>query len=152
MLRCCHFHHLKCCHFRCRSLVFALVSGGVGGFGSKREEVWEDFHFKQAKLCPSVTWLPQQPLLQCPPTSCLLLAIFPFNSCLLLFSPLPSSLSRIVFPPWIAVPIRWIASHRHLSLMCRMLHYFPLFPPFFHRITTWLSCECHSRFSIHILY
>lgn len=26
-----------------------------GGGGSKREEVWEDFHFKQVKLCPAVT-------------------------------------------------------------------------------------------------
>lgn len=29
--------------------------GGGGWMGGKREEVWEDFHFKQAKLCPAVT-------------------------------------------------------------------------------------------------
>lgn len=52
MLRCCHFHHLKCCHFRCRSLVFAIGSGGWRE--GKREEVWEDFHFKQAQLCHAV--------------------------------------------------------------------------------------------------
>lgn len=56
MLRCCHFHHLKCCHFRCWSLAFAMGSNGVeGGREGKREEVWEDFHFKQAQLCHGVT-------------------------------------------------------------------------------------------------
>lgn len=56
MLRCCHFHHLKCCHFRWRSLVFAMGSRGVeGGREGKKEEVWEDFHFKQEELCHAVT-------------------------------------------------------------------------------------------------
>lgn len=91
MLRCCHFHHLKCCHFRCRSLVFAVGSkGGGGGNQGKREEVWEDFHFKQAELCHTVTWLPWQPLFSVSqlPVSSLLL------SCVPLFSRLSSSFSR----------------------------------------------------------
>lgn len=91
MLRCCHFHHLKCCHFRCRSLVFAVGSkGGGGGNEGKREEVWEDFHFKQAELCHTVTWLPWQPLFSVSqlPVSSLLL------SCVPLFSRLSSSFSR----------------------------------------------------------
>lgn len=91
MLRCCHFHHLKCCHFRCRSLAFAMGSRGVeGGREGKREEVWEDFHFKQAQLCHTVTWLPWHPLFNVSqlPVSSLLL------SCLLLFRCLPSSFSR----------------------------------------------------------
>ena len=91
MLRCCHFHHLKCCHFRCRSLAFAMGSRGVEGRSKgKREEVWEDFHFKQAQLCHTVTWLPRQPLCMFPNFLCPLCSF----SCPLLLSCLPSSFSR----------------------------------------------------------